>query len=107
MKMFFGQSSKTNRTLSEREIERNALLSDLEKTKRALEIAYAGFDNAVDPDMVDCYIYEINALLKRYKHLAALSQEEYAAAKETVPTGRLRGLYEHSPIHTLVSHVFG
>ncbi len=84
------------------------LREDLEKTRIALEIAYAGFDNAVDPDMVDCYIYEINALLKRYKHLAALSAEEYAsAAEETVPTGRLRGLYEHSPIHTLVSHVLG
>ena len=53
MKMFFGQSSKTNRTLSEREIERNALLSDLEKTKRALEIAYAGFDNVIEPDLID------------------------------------------------------
>ncbi len=82
-----------------------SLREDLEKTRIALEIAYAGFDNAVDPDMIDCYIYEINALLKRYKHLSALSEEEYATAKSTVPTGRLRGLYEHSPIRALVSHV--
>ena len=37
MKMYFSQSSRVNRTLSEKEIERNALLSDLEKTKKALE----------------------------------------------------------------------
>ena len=58
MKMYFGFSSHTNRTLSEKEIERNALLSDLEQTKKALEIAYAGFDNVTEPDLIDCYIYE-------------------------------------------------
>lgn len=82
-----------------------SLREDLEKTRIALEIAYAGFDNAVDPDMIDCYIYEINALLKRYKHLAALSEEEYTATAEAAPAGGLRGLYKHSPIHALVSHV--
>lgn len=69
MKMYFGHSSRTNRTLSEKEIERNALLSDLEKTKKALEIAYAGFDNVTEPDLIDCYIYEVNSVLKRYKFL--------------------------------------
>ncbi|MGN0377103.1 MAG: YaaL family protein [Suilimivivens sp.] len=69
MKMYFGLSSRTNRTLSEKEIERNALLSDLEETKKALEIAYAGFDNVTEPDLIDCYIYEVNSVLKRYKFL--------------------------------------
>ena len=69
MKMYFGFSSHTNRTLSEKEIERNALLSDLEQTKKALEIAYAGFDNVTEPDLIDCYIYEVNSVLKRYKFL--------------------------------------
>ena len=69
MKMYFGFSSHTNRTLSEKEIERNALLSDLEQTKKALEIAYAGFDNVTEPDLIDCYIYEMNALSFRYKYL--------------------------------------
>ena len=69
MHMYFGLSSRTNRTLSEQEIERNALLSDLEKTKKALEIAYAGFDNVTEPDLIDCYIYEVNSVLKRYRFL--------------------------------------
>ena len=69
MKMFFSQSSRVNRTLTEKEIERNALLSDLEKTKKALEIAYAGFDNVTEPDLIDCYIYELNAAQLRYQFL--------------------------------------
>lgn len=80
MKMYFSQSSRANRTLSEKEIERNALLSDLEKTKRALEIAYAGFDNVTEPDLIDCYIYEVNSVLKRYKFLM-----EQAAALIPLP----------------------
>ena len=69
MKMYFSQSSRANRTLSEKEIERNALLSDLEKTKKALEVAYAGFDKVTEPDLIDCYIYEVNSVYKRYKFL--------------------------------------
>ncbi len=75
MKMYFSQSSRVNRTLSEKEIERNALLSDLEKTKKALEIAYSGFDNVTDPDLIDCYIYKVNAVLKRYKFLMEKASE--------------------------------
>lgn len=106
MKTFYNQSYYTSENMDVH-FSVPSLREDLEKTRTALEIAYAGFDNAVDPDMVDCYIYEINALLKRYKHLSALSEEEYASAKTEAPAGRLRGLYEHSPIHALVSHVLG
>jgi len=80
MKMYFSQSSRENRALSEKEIARNALLSDLEKTKQALEVAYAGFDNVVEPDLIDCYIYEVNSVLKRYKFLL-----EQAAALSLLP----------------------
>ena len=41
------------------------------KTKRALEIAYSGFDNVTEPDLIDCYIYEVNAIMKRYQFLMA------------------------------------
>lgn len=80
MKMYFSQSSRTNRTISENEIKRNALLSDLEQTKKALEIAYAGFDNVTEPDLIDCYIYEVNSVMKRYKFLM-----EQAAALYPLP----------------------
>ena len=29
----------------------------------------SGFDNFTDPDLIDCYIYQVNAILKRYKFL--------------------------------------
>lgn len=74
-----------------------SLREDLNKTRIALEIAYAGFDNAIDMDMIDCYIYEINALLKRYKHLTELIELE----QNTVP----QESYSDSPIRPLVSHV--
>ena len=75
-------------------------LSDsIEKTRQALQNAYTGFDNALDFDLIDSYIYEINSLQKRYEHLVALSAvQEEAGAKS---------LSQHSTIRTLVSHVFG
>lgn len=45
------------------------LLQDIAKTKCALDSAYSNFDNVIDPDLIDCYIYEVNAVQKRYKFL--------------------------------------
>ena len=70
----------------------------IEKTRRNLEIAYAGFNNAVDVELIDSYIYEINSLQKRYNHLTKIAAEE--AQKEP-------SLRQYSPIRTLVSHVLG
>lgn len=99
MKMFFSQSSRVNRTLTEMEIERNALLSDLEKTKKALEIAYAGFDNVTEPDLIDCYIYEVNSVMKRYKFLL-----EQAAALSLLPEESMHRtpLSTETPATTLI-----
>lgn len=99
MKMFFSQSSRVNRTLTEKEIERNALLSDLEKTKKALEIAYAGFDNVTEPDLIDCYIYEVNSVMKRYKFLL-----EQAAALSLLPEENTHSapLSPETPATTLI-----
>ena len=71
----------------------------IEKTRRDLEIAYAGFNNAVEIDLIDSYIYEINSLQKRYKHLTDMAALE--------PAENTQNLYQHSPIRALVSHVFG
>ena len=51
------------------EISREQLLSDLKQTKTALEDAYSNFEQVVDPDLVDSYIYEANAVQKRYHFL--------------------------------------
>lgn len=87
----------------EEELTKPDLSEDIKKTRYALEIAYAGFDNAVEPDLIDSYIFEINALLKRYNHLIELSALKQAAAQ----SGEETALRQKSPIRTLVSHVFG
>lgn len=97
MKIFFRKTYETPENLENDFVTPN-LREDLEKTRQALDIAYAGFDNAVNPDMVDCYIYEINAILKRYKHLSEL----YALQTEAAATKS----YEHSSVSTLTGHVF-
>lgn len=48
---------------------KKSLIDDINKTQRELETAYAGFQFASDPDLIDCYIYEINSADLRYRYL--------------------------------------
>lgn len=45
------------------------LRREIELTRTNLELAMANFDQAVDPTMIDCYIYEVNAEQLRYQFL--------------------------------------
>jgi rRNA-processing protein FCF1 len=45
------------------------LINEINKTKLAMEAAYSNFENVVDPDLIDCCIFELNAVQKRYKFL--------------------------------------
>lgn len=47
------------------------LLADMEAAKYALDNAYSNFENVVDPDLIDSWIFEMNAMQKRYKFLLA------------------------------------
>ena len=96
MKMYFNQKIETG-SMTEEDYTPVTLKDSIEKTRRALNDAYAGFDNAVDVDMIDSYIYEINSLQKRYKHLTNL------AALEAAPEEDM--LCKHSPVRALISHV--
>lgn len=75
MKSFFRQGPAPQKDVEQniqactKDAQRAALLSDIAKTQCELEIAYSGFDNAVDPDLIDCYIFEVNSALKRYRFL--------------------------------------
>lgn len=70
MKFFFRQPP--NPEIKEApKTELTLLLEDLELTKCELDTAYRGFDYATDPDLIDSYIYDINAVLKRYRYLLA------------------------------------
>lgn len=98
MKIFFSQINTNSETVEE-DLSRLDLKESIRKTRQALDIAYAGFDNALESDLIDSYIYEINALQKRYQHLTDLAA--------TLPGEQEDPLYQHSPIRALVSHVFG
>ena len=98
MKVLYKKIYETPAILEE-DFTFSSLRTEIEKTRQALDSAYAGFDYAVDPDMIDCYIYEINALQKRYKHLCDLSAMQTVNVTDT--------LNQHSPIRALVRHVFG
>lgn len=98
MKMYFSQRSGTG-SMTEEDYSPVTLRDSIEKTRQALDNAYAGFDNAVDNDLIDSYIYEINSLQKRYKHLTDL-----AAAQSFPEENNLR---KYSPVRALVSHVLG
>jgi hypothetical protein len=81
MKIFFHQNPcvpGNNDILVER--DKMTLRDELAQAKYALENAYSGFDNVTDPDLIDCYIYELNAVMKRYKFLL-----EKAAELELLP----------------------
>ena len=46
-----------------------------EELLKALAAAYSNFDNATDPDLIDCYIYQVNSEQKRYKYLLQKAKE--------------------------------
>ena len=65
------------------EIRKPSIHEELQQAKYALENAYAGFDNVTDPDLIDCYIYEVNAVMKRYKYLLEQASKSNLLPSET------------------------
>lgn len=64
--VFLFRIVKTTKTYDE---HYTLLLDDLTRTKNNLDSAYANFQNVVEPDLIDSYIYEVNAMQLRYKFL--------------------------------------
>ena len=76
MRIIFRQSPcvpEENEIIVDR--QKMTLREELLLARNALENAYAGFDNATDPDLIDCYIFELNAVMKRYKYLLQKAAE--------------------------------
>ena len=57
---FFKQEPQTDENYQ-------TLLDNLTQTMNSL--AYQNFENATDPELIDSYIYEVNAIQMRYKFL--------------------------------------
>ncbi len=90
MKILFRQSPCQFDMEDEIEQKRLSIQEELLEAKHALEIAYCGFDNVTDPDLIDCYIYEVNAVMKRYKFLL-----EQAAKVNLLPEETCNKTYEN------------
>ena len=59
---FFKQEPQTDESYQN-------LLDNLMQTKNNLDLAYQNFENATDPELIDSYIYDVNAIQMRYKFL--------------------------------------
>lgn len=64
------QSAQKSRRISPaREEERRDLISSLSHTRALINQAYSGFNMASDSDLIESYVFEINALQARYSYL--------------------------------------
>ena len=52
-----------------KDTENKELLEEIERVKMQMENAHYNFQNAMDPDLIDCYIFESNAGWKKYRFL--------------------------------------
>ena len=48
----------------------------LRRTKADLDCAYINFDHALDPDLIDCYIYQLKSAQMRYRFLLNCMKEK-------------------------------
>lgn len=63
------------RRIDPREEERQTLAQCLAQTSRQIAQAYQGFNAVQDPDLIESYVYEINALQSRYSYLLRQMKE--------------------------------
>ena len=49
--------------------ERQDLMNSLSHTQTLINQAYGGFNSASDADLIESYVFEINALQARYNYL--------------------------------------
>ena len=52
-----------------KETANKELLQEIERVKAQMENAHYNFQNAMDPDLIDCYIFESNAAWNIYRFL--------------------------------------
>lgn len=62
------QSVQRARRVNQEE-ERRDLINSLSHTRTLINQAYSGFNMASDSDLIESYVFEINALQARYNYL--------------------------------------
>ena len=61
--------ARRRRRESQQEEARRTLAECLTQTRTLIAQAYQGFNAVRDPDLIESYVYEINALQSRYSYL--------------------------------------
>lgn len=65
-----------NQTASPVQKEESPLMKDINKAKRDIETILLHLDYQTDPDLIDCYSYELKGAYMRYKFLLRQIQEQ-------------------------------
>ncbi len=65
----FAFGKREERLWSEEKEERQQLMESLAQTRCLISQAYSAFNSTGDPDLIESYVYEINALHSRYAYL--------------------------------------
>ena len=71
--------------------ERQELLQSLAATRVQINQAYRSFDTAHDPELVESFVYEINALQSRYSYLLRRIKELTAEEEAYVAASNMKG----------------
>ena len=70
--------------------ERQALQAQIEQTRHRIDSVRNHFEQVVDPTLIDCYIYELNAAQLRYQFCCADSKvlrwmHKYVCLRKAIP----------------------
>ena len=68
-----GKLKKESETAKRKKEE---LMQELKEVQKSLDRAYENFSYVVDPELIDCCIYELNAGQMRYKYLMRKMKED-------------------------------
>ena len=49
--------------------DQRALRAEIKKTKNEMDVIRNHFEQVVDPTLIDCYIYQLNAVQLKYQFL--------------------------------------
>lgn len=58
-----------------------SIVTDLERARDDLHCAYVNFENVLEPDLVDCYIYQLQSAQIRYQFLLNCAKNGYQRKK--------------------------
>ena len=66
---------------SKEEMTELTIADAIELAKADLDCAYINFEHALEPDLIDCYIYQLQSAQMRYKFLLNCAKKAELAHK--------------------------